>query len=470
MSFFKRHIQKVSGKEYFISVWKTDNAGVSNSTSITLPLVSGGTYDFYVAWGDGTRSHITAYNQSEVTHDYGVAGTYTMRIWGTIVGIGFANGNDRLKFLNISRFGPLKSTNSYLGFDFRNCSNLTITATDFPDVVLITQFISTFLNNFLLTSVPGLNRCVVAPNLYSLQGMFYACVMFNQDITEFINKAKPYVLTNMLVQALLFDQNLSGWDISNLEDATGFLNLARLSTANFDATLISWNNQTHKDNVPIDFGLSRYTPGGSAEAAKTALEGDGWTITCAGAVPTDGILTIGDSKTNSDYTTWPTGMVASLETAHAGHTYADTINKGVGGSTVAIWAGTIDAVLATVPWVQKSVLINLGVNDIAAGLPSETAWKASYQYIIDAIHTKYPSAKIYLTTPWMRGQAAGVALVAGYISDLITANTGVCFAGDDERGWYEGGDDGATMTIDGVHPSVAGNAAKILQVVSFVTV
>ena len=59
----------------FISEWKTDNAGTSNDDQITLPLVSSGTYDFTVDWGDGTQDTITSHDQAEVTHTYSAAGT-----------------------------------------------------------------------------------------------------------------------------------------------------------------------------------------------------------------------------------------------------------------------------------------------------------------------------------------------------------------------------------------------------------
>ena len=45
------------------------DAGSPNDT-IRLPLPSDGDYDFFVDWGDGNRDNITAYDQSEVTHQY----------------------------------------------------------------------------------------------------------------------------------------------------------------------------------------------------------------------------------------------------------------------------------------------------------------------------------------------------------------------------------------------------------------
>jgi hypothetical protein len=50
---------EVGAQPVFISMWNTSLSGDSNSTQITLPLVSSGTYDFIVNWGDGTNNSIS---------------------------------------------------------------------------------------------------------------------------------------------------------------------------------------------------------------------------------------------------------------------------------------------------------------------------------------------------------------------------------------------------------------------------
>ena len=71
----------------FISTWKTDNtsSGSSTATQVKLPLISTGSYNFTVDWGDSTTSTITAYNQAAVTHTYSVAGTYQIKINGVCI-------------------------------------------------------------------------------------------------------------------------------------------------------------------------------------------------------------------------------------------------------------------------------------------------------------------------------------------------------------------------------------------------
>jgi surface protein len=100
--------------------------------NVTLPLLSTGTYDFFVNWGDGSSDVITEHNQTEVTHEYDTSGTYDIIIKGDITGFRFNNGADAEKLIQISNWGPLAMT-AEDGW-FYGCSNLQITATDAPDL------------------------------------------------------------------------------------------------------------------------------------------------------------------------------------------------------------------------------------------------------------------------------------------------------------------------------------------------
>ncbi len=85
------------------------------------------------------------------------------------------------------------------------------------------------------------------------------------------------------------------------------------------------------------------------------------------------------------------------------------------------------------------------------------------QYVIDALKAAYIGAKIYLAKPWVRNEDVNADIQAGWIDTIVANNPGVVFAGHDERIWLKGADNGATMTTDGVHYSVAGNAEVINQ-------
>lgn len=133
----------------------------------------------------------------------------------------------------------------------------------------------------------------------------------------------------------------------------------------------------------------------------------------------------------------------------------------VSGYDVASLKSVIDAQIArhTVHSdAERNVfLVNIGVNDDDYDI-NKAQWMSNYQYIIDAIKTKWSDAEIFLATPWHRNHSWALDSIAVWIGTIIDNNPGSCFAGHDERIWLEGGDDGATMTYDGWHYTDAGEA------------
>lgn len=166
----------------------------------------------------------------------------------------------------------------------------------------------------------------------------------------------------------------------------------------------------------------------------------------------------GDSKTTA------AGYPPLLETAinaTRGLDYRVTVGS-VGGATVAIRAASIAADLAALPLRVNDVLINLGSNDVSA-LPAEATWKADLSAILDAMHTQWPSAKVYVMRPWRRDYATECDSLATWIADVISTRSAWALVGPDERVFLENGDDGVTYATDGVHPNAAGYALTAAQ-------
>jgi hypothetical protein len=108
-------------------------------------------------------------------------------------------------------------------------------------------------------------------------------------------------------------------------------------------------------------------------------------------------------------------------------------------------------------------LINIGANDIESDgspPPVEVTWKADVQYIIDAVLVKFPGCKMILSKPSEATGDNNSAIVGGYIDDLIAANPGVCYEGDNELVWKKSTDNYATQTIDGQHYGTVGQVTK----------
>lgn len=225
------YINSGSGNDgAFISVWKTDNAGSSNNDQITLPLITGETYSMTVDWGDDTTSEITSASDSDKTHTYDAAGTYTVRITGTNGGLKFNDSGDKLKILEIQQWGTLEFPTNAL---FKGCANLNITASDSP-IVTTTNFFEMFRGcSSLLGGVGGIDISSVT----SLSRCFYGCTNFNGDLSGW-DTSSVSNMSDIFRQCSAFNGDISGWNTSSL---SGFLSHAFLNCESFNQDLSLWD-------------------------------------------------------------------------------------------------------------------------------------------------------------------------------------------------------------------------------------
>ena len=172
--------------DYFITTWQTDNPGDSNTTSITIPTFLGETYNYQVDWSyDGVTFNVEDANVTgDITHDYGVAGTYTVAISGTFPRIYFDDGGDHDKILTIEQWGNIQWTSMEGAFE--DCANLNITnpTIDAPDL----------------------------SNVTSLEDMFNDCLAFNGNVNHW-DVSNVEIFDEMFSTCVIFDQPLNGWNM-----------------------------------------------------------------------------------------------------------------------------------------------------------------------------------------------------------------------------------------------------------------
>ncbi len=168
----------------FITTWKTDNAGVSCNTCITIPTYPGETYNYSVDWNnDGTydQTGITG----DVTYNFGTTGSKTIRITGTFPRIYFNYSGDAQKITNINQWGSIAWTS--MENAFKGCSKLNSNATDSPDL----------------------------SNVTDLSSMFYGCHIFNANINNW-NTAQVTDMSYMFYATRTFNTPLNNWNVSNV--------------------------------------------------------------------------------------------------------------------------------------------------------------------------------------------------------------------------------------------------------------
>ncbi len=76
---------------------------------------------------------------------------------------------------------------------------------------------------------------------------------------------------------------------------------------------------------------------------------------------------------------------------------------------------------AGVQWTPTIVVVNLGTNDIALGIPDKTEFIAAYQALIDDVRTTAPEADIYACFGPMIGEQKHGDILA-YLNEIAAAN------------------------------------------------
>jgi surface protein len=204
---------------------------------VVLPLVSGGTYDFDIDWGDNsTVDAITAYDQEQVTHAYPSTGEYEVTITGTITGWGTvqyqAGSNGFANALtSITSWGPLLFTN--IGAYFRFCTALTSIPTTQPILTGITNLSNMFGGCTLFNQDIG---DWDVSSVTNMQGMFNAAPAFNQDIGDW-DVSGVTTMSSMFNGASIFNQNIGSWDVG----AVGNMSLMFQNATAFNQDIGSWD-------------------------------------------------------------------------------------------------------------------------------------------------------------------------------------------------------------------------------------
>jgi surface protein len=189
----------------FITTWRTDNPGVSNSTSITIPTYPGETYLYDIDWnGDGVYDDLGI--TGDITHDYGVTGTYSVRIQGVFPGLYFNNGGDKLKILSVDKWGEIAWTS--MEGAFFGANNLTSNATDVPDLSAVTN----------------------------MSHVFHSAYMFNGDIRGW-DVGSVTDMSHAFREAYLFEWDIRDWDVSLVTDMSHMFE----STYSFNVGVANWD-------------------------------------------------------------------------------------------------------------------------------------------------------------------------------------------------------------------------------------
>jgi surface protein len=297
----------------FVITVKTDNIsfGSSGNTQFTIPTFGGG-YNYNVDCNDDGINEATG-RTGNYTCTYPSAGVYTIRIKDNSgLGTGFPriyfnNLGDRLKLLTVAQWGAGNWTS--MENAFHGCANLTLTASDAPDLATVSNMTQMFRN------ATTFNQDIGDWNVGSVNNMgamFSGATAFNQDIGGW-DVSRVIFMNAMFSGATAFNQDIGGWDVSRVI----FMNAMFSGATAFNQDIGGWNvgSVTRMDSMFQDASAFNQDIGG-------------WDV---GSVTSMGGMFFNASAFNQDIGGWDVGRVTNMGAMFRN---ANAFNQDIGGWNV----------------------------------------------------------------------------------------------------------------------------------------
>ena len=259
----------------FVTTWETTD------TTAIIPLTLGQTYNFNYSVNGGSFINHT----SDTLTVTGLTNGIPQEIRfspnnGGFPEFTFNNLGDKDKIIDVSQWG----TNVWASVSsmFYGCSNALFTATDNPDLSLVSSVNNMF--RACTTADPDVSNWNVS-TIDNMGGMFRDAINAEPDVSNW-NTSLATNFNNVFVNLIFTRLVIKDWDVTSLTSGASFLSGTSIDTDLYDQTLINWSAQSVNTGVTILFGSSKYTLGGAAEAARNTLTNapNNWLITDGGGI------------------------------------------------------------------------------------------------------------------------------------------------------------------------------------------
>ena len=244
---------------------KTDNPGWSSNNQYRLNYDVAYDYVFEVDWdNDGVFDEVLAPTGQFSLHTFPQPGTYTIGIRGTFPKPflnDVQNLHDALKIISIDQWGDQQ----WLSMEesFKGCANITLNATDIPDLSQATSLSDMFWNAH---SLQGDFSVWDVSTISDISGIFFACNLMNSDLGEW--EVGQVTDMNFAFSGTSLNCNLGDWDISQVAQMASMLDDCPMTITNYDSTLIGWATQAVQPNVLLGVRGLKYC---KAEQARAQL-------------------------------------------------------------------------------------------------------------------------------------------------------------------------------------------------------
>ena len=229
LSFFALNAQNKN----FVSTWNI------SSGTFELPLKDYA--NITIDWGDGTSTTHT--NAIFPTHTYTSSDTFTITIavndLKKDIGSMYMNGNhaSRVMIQDVSNWGE-GIWNSFSSA-FEGARNLTVSATDEPDLSATTSMKKAFRNCFSLlgATLNDWDVRTITTMEFMFSGNFYS--------ENFVNELK--IITETVNDYMIFNADISGWNTAAVTNITNLFDQCKDFNVAGTQDLSNWNTAAVKD-------------------------------------------------------------------------------------------------------------------------------------------------------------------------------------------------------------------------------
>jgi surface protein len=294
-----------SGYNAFTIEVKTDNAGTSNDNQFQF---TGGQGDYDVVAKQGgiiveTFSDLS--DAATITFSNGV-GTYILEVTPKA-----ANGFNRIQFDNKGDHDKILDTKNWgnivwstFNSAFNGCINMTVTATDVPNLSSVTNMSKMFedatsanpdTSNWDVSSVADMSLMFAfassanpdtsnwdVSSVTNMRLMFYKASSANPDVSNW-DVSSVTDMRYMFSSATLANPDVSNWDVSSVTDMRYMFNNSNLSEENLTLIYENWSQLQLQQNMEFTAGTTKYNSSGQA-GRDILVNTYNWTIEDGGQV------------------------------------------------------------------------------------------------------------------------------------------------------------------------------------------
>ncbi|HUH74862.1 MAG TPA: BspA family leucine-rich repeat surface protein [Chitinophagales bacterium] len=247
---FSLFAQGDCGEGCFVTVWKTDNQGVTANNQILFPGY-GEDYDIYWEEVENPSNKGSLKGDSTTTITFPKVGNYRISISpkeNRFHRISLSGKNDNLKLLEVKQWGDIAW--SSFNAAFMGCKNFVVSALDAPDLSNVSDMSKMFLN------AQSFNQPIGdwdVSNVKNMSEMFVEATLFNQSIGAW-DVSNVTNMSYMFSEAASFNQPIGGWDVSNVSNISGMFQLA----ISFNQSIEDWDVSKVTDMSAMFYGTPSF--------------------------------------------------------------------------------------------------------------------------------------------------------------------------------------------------------------------